>query len=155
MQMSNPQTALTEIFCRVLEEFAFLFAEPVENEEITSAPGPGFTAKMTFSGPITGQITLFVPESLIYVIAANALGVEPEDTQRAVLAQDALKELLNITCGQLLTALAGETPVFHLSVPVVSRLEANAAAALPDAVTLLVDDVPVSLHITVSEGTQR
>jgi hypothetical protein len=39
---------------------------------------------------------------------------------------DSLKELLNVTCGNILTKLFGTSPVFNLSIPVVADAGATA-----------------------------
>ena len=72
---------------------------------------------MTYSGGMTGSISLIVPDDVCPEIAANVLGKDPDDAIVAAQSADALKEVLNVLCGNILTAVAGESPVFDLSVP--------------------------------------
>jgi hypothetical protein len=56
-----------------------------------------------------------------------------------------------VICGNVLTAIAGEGPVFDLSVPTVSNLDGQAWSARlnePDTCVFLVDDSPVLVHLS-------
>ena len=108
-------------------------------------------ATMTFEGPTTGRLTLAVPHDMCPELTANVLGLDPDDdaiTESA--SQDALKELLNITCGHVLTTLAGEEPIFNLSVPEIAPLPNDGWNKLyreAGTCPLLVDDNPVLIHL--------
>jgi CheY-specific phosphatase CheX len=116
---------------------------------------------MGFDGPFKGSLALAVPEPFGGQVAANVLGLDMDDpkTENGTVCQtetncavDALKELLNVTCGNLLTAIAGDEPVFDLTVPEVTLLsedEWRATPGLPDAVGFLVEDWPVFLRLTL------
>ena len=94
-----------------------------------------------------------VPVEMCPEIAANVLGVDLDDPDVVVKPLDALKELLNVTCGHVLTALAGDEPVFDLTVPEVTEIDAVAWKKLADApytVAFLVDESPVLLQLSTS-----
>jgi hypothetical protein len=57
------------------------------------------------------------------LLATNVLGMEAEELSPEH-ARDALKELVNVTCGELLVALSGKKTVFNLSVPVIEKIDA-------------------------------
>jgi len=151
----DPTTkTLIDVFLNTVESFAYMFAEPYESDEAPPPPERCLKAQMSFIGPMSGAIALLVPEHLCPIIAANALGCEPEEVQEGSGSVDALKELLNVTCGRLLTALAGEKPVFDLTVPVVSPVDAAAWESLcfvPDTAIIRVEDAPVLLHFARHE----
>lgn len=137
---------ISRAFCEVLEKQAFLFAEPPDGAELPAPAGPCVLARMGFSGHWGGSFSLAVPREMCPEIAANVLGLEADDPAAAERDIDALKELLNVACGRALTALAGEQPVFDLSVPQVSELPPEAWKALrasADCLTFVVDDRPV------------
>jgi chemotaxis protein CheY-P-specific phosphatase CheC len=145
---------LGEVFSDVLENLAFMFAEVIEDEEVRQTPGAYLVAHMRFVGPIRGALRLAAPASMCAEIAANVLGLESQDAMVAAGSEDALKELLNVTCGHVLTALAGEEPVFHLSVPDVWALPERGWSELArsaDTVAFLVDDYPVLLQLSIEE----
>lgn len=56
---------------------------------------------MSFTGAMQGECLLMVPEALCPEIAANILGLDTDDELAAMRAQDALKELLNVTCARI------------------------------------------------------
>jgi len=145
---------LGEVFCDVLEKLAFMFGEPVSREELPE-PGPeNVRAAMTFSGNMSGSLALAVPADMCVEIAANVLGMDPDDEIVASRGIDALKEVLNVVCGQVLTAIAGEEPIFDLSVPSVETLDPDGWNNLLNESTtapFLVDDRPVLLQLSLEQ----
>lgn len=137
-----------EVFCDVFEKVAFMFGEEAGREELSEAATEFIQAAMSFKGPFEGNLAIVVPDEMCPEIAANVLGMDLDDEIVKDQATDALKEVLNVICGNLLTEIAGEEPIFDLSVPLISKIdEAGWAAILdrPDAVGFLVDETPVVL----------
>ncbi len=145
------QETLRRVFAEVAESLAFMFAEdPEDAGEPLVAEDAFVQARMEFRGPFSGSLELTVPESMCPEIAANVLGLDPDDELVTSHPYDALKELLNVTCGNVLTAMAGEAPVFDLTVPEVKKLGAaewEALKAEGQAVYCVVDDSPVLLAL--------
>ena len=151
------EETIMKVFSDVAESLAFMFVEPPDDEPLPEPDSPCVLTKMDFRGPFTGTLALATPESLCPEIAANVLGLDPDDELIAAKPHDALKELLNVTCGNLLTAIAGDEPVFDLTVPEVSALEEDSWNALkesPGAVALILEDRPVLLKLLVGGGAQ-
>ncbi len=153
--MSNENSQiLNKVFTSVLEQLAFMFAEPPESESPDLGTAGIVQVSMSFHGPFHGTMDLTVPRSMCEELAANVLGLDPDDEMVTRSPFDALKELLNITCGNVLTTLAGDTPVFDLSIPATEQLDAAAWDDLRTRSTTaycLVDDFPVLLHMETSE----
>lgn len=146
--------ALSKVFTDVLEQLAFMFADPPE-DELPPAEAGLARASMTFQGPFSGALTLTVPRDMAPVLAANVLGLEPDDELVLQAPYDALKELLNVTCGNVLTTIAGDEPIFDLSVPTIEELPEDADWGLdgaPNTVACLVDDFPVVLRLSLTDG---
>jgi len=152
--MTDQQELVAQTFERVLENLAFMFTEVAE-EAPPPPQGPLVVARMTFSGPQHGRLELMVPHAMCPDIAANVLGLDPGDELVQAKPYDAVKELLNVTCGQLLTAVLGEEPVFNLSIPEVDNADEDpwrAAAAREGTVAVFVDDEPVLLFFEVQDN---
>lgn len=152
MDAESNKQVVAEVVCNVLEQMAFMFGDPMELDEISEADGEGVLARMQFKGPFTGSMTLAAPEELCPMLAENMLGVEPDDDRAQEKAHDALKELLNVCCGNVLTSLAGEEPVFDLTVPEVRSLDAGEWQAIVEDernVGLSVDDCPVMVRLEI------
>ena len=138
---------IIDSFTDVLEKMAFMFVEEADEDE-TEAPG-AVKAEMHFSGAHTGSLIIAISHETANELASNVLGVEPDDENIEELRNDAVRELLNVTCGNLLTAHYGEEPVFDLSVPEVATIDEaawNAFVNAPDAIALLVDDNPAAIQ---------
>lgn len=156
--MDQTKKALSDAFRNAVEQFAYMFAEPYEIAAPPPSPGPCLMAEMSYVGPISGTLTMVIPESLCPAIAANALGLDPDEDDVTAGAHDAIKELLNITCGQMLTALAGEEPVFDLTIPIISPFDIfdwEEHCAKPNTVIVLVDDEPALVHLAARGDSEQ
>lgn len=78
---------------------------------------PNIAAMMYFKGPRTGKLTLTVSRKVMTELAMNMLGELDEGESPDEKGRDAVKEILNMICGNLLTLWEGEDPVFNLSPP--------------------------------------
>ncbi len=153
MQTATRTEVLDDVFSSVLESLAFMFAERADKGDLPPADGTSLAVRMRFAGPFSGTLALTVPEATCTELAANVMGMEPEDKAAEEHAADALREVLNVTCGQLLTALAGEEPVFDLSVPNADRQPAahwDATLQQPETLAFLVDESPMLLTFTMN-----
>lgn len=154
---------LKKSFEEVLEKFSFMFGEISTKEElvkslqIIQAEGHEFMqaqAEMSFSGTINGKLILIVPSAMCLEIATNALGVELDGTNEKECAKDALKELLNITCGQLLLGIAGKEPAFNLSIPETTIIDQETWKAFindEEIIVFMVEDYPTLLKLEISQ----
>ena len=116
---------IVDVFCSVFEQMAFMFGETVEADDIKSQSQKFKIAGMTFTGDMSGSLEMIIEEGMGSVIASNILGIEPEDEKAARFGADSFKEMLNVVCGQCLTNIAGEEPVFNLSVPDIRDIDAE------------------------------
>ena len=114
---------LLERFASVLESVAFMFPAALPEGEEPPASGEFFRARMSFSGSASGVISLMVPRLLAVQMAADALGIEPDDPVAINHDADMAGELLNITCGYVVDTIAAGGDV-QLEPPVVIRHDA-------------------------------
>jgi len=115
--MKPNRELLERVATHVLEEAAFLFAQPLGGRPPADEAWTATGARLRFAGPLRGYVELWVPERIARLMAANMLGEESDAPDAEASCLDALRETLNILCGNLLTALAGEEPVFQLGTP--------------------------------------
>lgn len=113
--MSNiTDQLLRQATASTFEELAFLFPEDECSESQLEAPLDA-TVTVDFHGPMRGRLVLRVSSCLLPAIAANMLG--EEESHKVPLQRDALGEMTNVVCGNLLPALAGADAVFRLDAP--------------------------------------
>lgn len=146
--------ALHEIATEVLEKIAFMFAEPVDGAVLAAPEGPVVKASICFGGPMRGRIELLAALAMGQELASNMLGVEPAAVSERQ-ARDAMGELLNVLCGQLLTRLAGTEPVFELHPPEASLVAAADWLTMleqEDVLALMIDERPVLLRALVTHS---
>ncbi len=147
--MSENATAiLSNVFCEVLETQAFMFAEPAGNDEFPEDIEDCVSTEVGFRGNRKGEIHLTVPENLAIELAANIIGLELDDDQAEEKAYDALREILNIICGNFITELYGEDEDVSPTIPETKKKKARFwKKAMKDKATecFFVDDIPVMI----------
>lgn len=141
MTTQTKTATLKTIFSDVLAKLAFMFTD---DESVDVAPGQiWLETTISYHGPAHGSLRFRCTRDFAVLLAANLLGVDPEDDNAATQCEDATKEFMNIVCGQLVTALHGPDDVYVLSIPITTEL-----AEVPD----LTDDGGISSY-TVSVDT--
>ena len=143
---------LGDTFCSVVESFALMLGEAQEDPAARMPMDDGWVqAKVSFRGQLCGNLTVAAPQALLCEIAGNVLGVDPDDDQAAEAAPDALKELVNLVAGRLLTEVADVVAVHDLTAPVFGGVDADewarpAVAGVTPA-WFQVEDHPVALML--------
>lgn len=114
--MAQTQTTkLKEIFSEVLADLAFMFTD---DEDADLAPGEVWLeTSISYEGPNKGTLHFRCAREFTLTLAANLLGVDPEDDEAQLKADDAVKEFMNIVCGQFVTNVFGSHDVYNLSIP--------------------------------------
>jgi len=128
---------LEEIMSKVtidtLEKLAFMFAFPDEGEE--GPPGDSMIAgSVSFTGPFSGTVIMMISIEVLQELTANMLGLEDGEETTQDHRSDALKETMNVICGNLLPAIAGDDVVFDIGMPGVlpADQEMKKGAGIPD-----------------------
>ncbi|MBN1592581.1 MAG: chemotaxis protein CheX [Candidatus Coatesbacteria bacterium] len=148
----NQRETLSEVFCQVLEQVAFAFGELVPKSDLPPINHADYLlCRIGFEGPFSGEIEIATPSEYCRDLAANTLGVEPEEAT-SEMAADALKEIANVTCGQWLTAIAGEQPIFDLTVPEIEYMDQAEWEQFRDSqssIALIVDEFPALISMSM------
>lgn len=112
MHVSEAQ--LAAVAKEVLETMAFTFEMPGEEApESTDL----LRATVGFRGPFGGAVSLALPRSMMPDIVVNMLGVGEDEIPPEQDQRDAIGELANVICGNLVQVLAGPQPIFDLAPP--------------------------------------
>jgi chemotaxis protein CheY-P-specific phosphatase CheC len=107
---------LSRVVAETLEQLAFLFSFPADGEAETAIDS-GVAARVLFAGPFSGALVIIVSSQVLSELTANMLGVDGEDETTSEQKDDALKETINVICGNLLPAIAGKQAVFDIDAP--------------------------------------
>ncbi len=115
---------LSEVAAETLEQLAFIFsfAEDPEEDAIWDEDVTG--CHVTFSGPHQGEILLVINSAVLPELAANMLGMDDDEEPPQEHQEDALKEALNVICGNLLPKIGGVEAVFDISAPAIHPVAA-------------------------------
>jgi CheY-specific phosphatase CheX len=97
----------------IFEELGFLMpcanSGEITNEDLV-------TAMVSFKGSFSGCLFVSVSSALLPLLSSNMMGEEGVDLKS--LEHDALCEITNIICGNVLPAVYGFKLVFHLDAPI-------------------------------------
>lgn len=118
--MKRLQTDLFKAGLRVFEDLGFLLPSAEINEEQAQAQTQ-VAVTVEFSGPVGGMILLTLGGPILPILTANMLGDELPTTEAQEI--DALKEVCNVICGNLLPNLINEDAVFDIHPPQVRSVK--------------------------------
>lgn len=110
-----------QVVGRVLEETAYLFTDEIEDVDIPDINNwDAEGVKLFFTehnGTRSGAVHLWVAKGFASLAASNMLGIDEDDSDAIKKGMDALREILNVILGNLLTEVYGEEPVFDINLP--------------------------------------
>ena len=123
---------MSKVTIETLEKLAFMFAFPYEGEPRDSM----VAGRVSFTGPFSGTLVMMISIEVLRELAANMLGLDDGEETTEDHRSDALKETMNVVCGNLLPAIAGDEVVFDIGVPGVlpADQEIKRGAGIPDAI---------------------
>jgi len=150
------KSILSEIAAKMLEQMAFIFAVPedgrgsVDYDEVV-------VANVAFKGPFSGALKMMVADQVLEELARNMLGFDEQDDVTLQQQHDALKETINIVCGNLLPVMAGKEAIFDIAAPEVIDDNGAIKQAVDNGngerfsaiARLSVDDEPCDLFLTL------
>jgi len=110
------KSILTSVTNDTLEKLAFLFAF-ADEERVNDSPDPAVVGRVDFHGYFDGFLLMRISDSVIPELASNMLGLDDDAQIAKAQQQDALKELLNVICGNALPAIAGDQVEFNIAAP--------------------------------------
>ena len=158
---ADRKRVIREVFESVLQNLAFMFVESVERETLQSTESPHeisekfIKASMAFTGSIQGWVNLMVPDELAKELASNIIGKEIDKNISQKHLNDALKEVLNVTCGNLLSAVVGTKPVFDAATPTLTEHGPDGWKAFledPESIPFMIEDWPALLQFLAEKG---
>ena len=99
-----------------MESLALMFPVP-EEDAVVFGIMPDRVARVDFTGPFDGSLTITFSDELMLELAGNMLGTTDVSDISLEQQDDALKELLNVICGNLLPQIVGHEAVFRVCSP--------------------------------------
>lgn len=152
MQTPDPEILLASL-ASALETSAFIGIEPMPDGSVP--PAGADLVSLRFSGVFQGDLQIAAPRALGVLLAANVLALEQESAEALAAAEDAAKELCNITAGVLLERLCEPEQMPQMGLPVLGRLADGEAwqrfISQPGASSACADGHPIAIRL-VPEG---
>lgn len=108
--------AISQVVSETIEKLVFMFASPYTPEN-SNEEDPDIGVRVSFNGPFSGTLGMKVAGEVLSEIAVNMLGVDNEDEISPEDQNDALKETINVLCGNILPVIGGKQAVFNIGAP--------------------------------------
>ena len=151
--MAEMKTAgiVTVAITQALEKMAFLMVLPFDEEEELALPSVVITADINFTGPVSGTIRTAAGVDFARMLAENMSGMNELTEEQCI---DAMKELVNVTCGLVLPMITvSEEDVFNITVPHLTptedRMDWDEFISQDDVTVLNVEGLPVATRLII------
>jgi CheY-specific phosphatase CheX len=105
------------------EDLGFVLPTP-DVDEHQAAIALAWRARVSFRGPVSGWLEVRITDAVADEVAANMLGIT--DGVEPAVKRDALGEIANVVCGNVVPALGTPEDVFDLNAPEVRAIESGA-----------------------------
>lgn len=131
----------------VMEKLAFLLSF---GSEESSQSDTFAAASISFSGSVRGTLIMTISDQVLPQLAGNMLGLDDDEETTNEQQQDAVKELINVICGNLLPAISGKQHIFHIEPP---RLVSEEIQSYIDALLLKNSTASlISVNLPLEDG---
>lgn len=152
----TPQASRLEPFLHALETMAFISPLPAEAGALP--PEDARLVEMQFACPRRGTARLVAGGAFGALLASNMLGVEPDSAEATQAAEDALRELLNIACGEVVRRIGVvEGDRLHMSLPTSAPFDAagrwSSFLNMPGVIALNADGHTIAFQLSGAERT--
>ncbi len=157
------QEKLSDTAKKVFENAAFAMIDmPEEEQECAEAScETRICVMIEFEGHFRGRLAMSASGALAPVLAANMLGVDEDDPDAGKKGTDAIMEILNMVCGNLLPEVAGADVEFRMTAPEVISpdqyriFESEADDPYSFSEDISVESSPVSFVLTIKSDRDR
>lgn len=145
---------LADVTADTLEKLAFLFASPVDPPPAVDESQLS-TVRVEFGGAFAGGVELSLSGPVLDELAVNMLGADDGEPIAPEARLDALKELANVVCGNLLPALGGGEAVFNIQAPVAVAVDRQDWAECAAGCCLALDNGICRVRLRLDPGGAR
>ncbi len=147
--MKQSELILKDVISNVIAELAMMV---VEEPEEWKDPPHELTGHIKFTGPENGKVIIKCSYDFAAELASNLLGISKEQITEAE-GLDAIGELLNVICGNLVTELFGKKTAYILSVPIIEWDDKSnwSDAQIVDSLHLTIDGHPVKFLLITEQ----
>ena len=146
------QKDFEQVNTTILEDWGLMMIEPAGSVSDSFNPFEiVYVSSIRFSGPNNGIYRVCCQADFMNALAQNLLG-ELDDVSLSD-QEDALKEMANVVCGNLLTALYGSDKTFDLSQPLVEERKVADLEKMngEGRAVFLADDCPVLVSLEAEQ----
>lgn len=128
------ETELYKATALTFDELGFMYAMPELADDTEDAIFEA-QANVEFSGPFSGNLSVVVRGDILSPLASNMLGEDSPPSKYQQL--DALGEIANVICGNVLPNIGSPKDVFRIGAPQVTETESACAEGVSSRTALV------------------
>ena len=134
----------------VLGKLAFMFTFPEDERELIESNSV-LTASVSFEGLYKGTLVMIISDHVLPELTGNMLGIEEDETTTSEQQHDALKELINVICGNLLPEIAGKEAIFKVGMPRIflNQIPSFTGLTSVSSAKLAIEDGECDIHLYI------
>ena len=117
---------LSQATISTFEDLGFVVPSPEVDEHQAAIP-LAWRARVRFSGPVEGWLEIRISDRSAHELATNMLG--GQEALDPAVKRDAIGEIANVICGNVVPALGTPTDVFDLQAPELSDIHPGSPKA--------------------------
>lgn len=153
-EINKVRKAIEEVTTMILEDWGMMMVDPASSStQDVFCENENFLVSMVqFKGIVKGQYNILCQKEFASILAKNVLGLDEEPAEQD--QQDALREMANVLCGNMLTECYGTEAIFDLTPPQITTLNSEDVSKYFDERTVccMADDTPVAATFSVETG---
>ena len=141
--MNPNDQLLAQVTEDTFASMAFLFP----GGEPDDAPGDPVVITVAFAGPQRGRLEMLLPKRILDTLAVNMLGLDETQAPTPDQKADAVKEVLNVICGNLLPRIDDPKAVYDVCPPVIEPARPAQGPAPAASARVALEIGTVELHL--------
>jgi CheY-specific phosphatase CheX len=149
-ELSKVKEAIEQVTTMILEDWGMMLVDQADSNINIFSNNENFLVSMVrFKGIVNGQYSIVCQKEFASSLAKNVLGLDEEPAEQD--QKDALKEMANVLCGNMLTECYGDEEVFDLTPPEIAEFKPKEIQKYFDERTVccLADDSPVAATFSI------
>jgi|GEM_PF-3327521 len=151
----KPVPELTEMAFDMFERMGFLLGESADKADFRPDETAGSVrGEIRFAGDLHGSLNIVTTEKLGRLLASNFLGLDEAQQAKDSEMADAIKEFLNVYCGNILAEITEKGENVDLLVPETTLCSVEYMKGVvhnPESVFVLIEGEPAAFLFTISK----
>ncbi len=146
---------ITNMAFVMFEKMGFLLGESADKADFKiDAEAQPIRGEIKFRGTAFGSLSIVTTKKLAEMLASNILGLSDDEKPDEISVYDAVKEFLNVFCGNILAEMTEKEDSVDLLVPETGRITEEYMKGVvhnPESVFVMVEGEPAAFMFGIKK----